>query len=215
MKIRILLADDHQLFREGLRALIEAQDDMTVVGEAPDGRECSRLAHVLVPTLVLMDVMMPELNGMEATRILRAELPDVRILALSMHSERNLVVQMLKAGASGYVLKESSFAELARGIRAVADGRIYISPAPADALISEYIAMADGDKASAFSLLTDREIETLQCLTEGKTTKEIASELALSVKTVETHRQSIMEKLNIHSVAGLTKYAIREGITPA
>jgi DNA-binding NarL/FixJ family response regulator len=215
MKIRILLADDHQLFREGVRALIDSRDDMTVVGEARDGRECVRLAHALVPSIILMDVVMPELNGVEATHILRSELPNVRILALSMHSERTIVVQMLKAGAAGYVLKENSFEELAQAIRAVAEGKIYVSPQSADALISEYIARADSGGTSAFSLLTDREIEVLQCLSEGKTTKEIAFELALSVKTVETHRQGIMDKLNIHSVAGLTKYAIREGITSA
>jgi len=215
MKIRILLADDQRLFREGLRALIDAQDDMTVIGEAGDGRECLKLARELFPSLVLMDVVLPELNGIEAAHVLRQEFPGIRVLALSSHSECNLIVRMLKAGCSGYVLKSGSFTELAQAIRAVAAGRLYVSAESADLLIAEYIAIADQDKTSAFSLLTDREIEILQCLTEGKTTKEIAFELKLSIKTVETHRQSVMDKLNIHSVAGLTKYAIREGITSA
>lgn len=213
MKIRILLVDDHRLFREGLRALIDARDDMSVVGEAGDGREGVRLARELLPSLVLMDVAMPELNGIEATRILHEERPETRILALSMHSERRLIVKMLRAGASGFVVKEDSFEELVRAIFSVTAGRLYVSAGPADSLIAEYLTLADQDKASAFTLLTDREIEILQCLAEGKTTKEMAFELRLSVKTVETHRQCIMDKLNIHSVAGLTKYAIREGIT--
>ena len=215
MKTRVLLADDQRLFREGLRALIDAEDDMTVVGEACDGRECLRLAREVFPELVILDVVMPELNGIETAHVLRQEFPAVRILGLSNRSERRLILRMLKAGCAGYVLKDSSFAELAQAIRVVAAGRLFVSPGPANDLISEFVAIADQDRASAFSILTDREIEILQCLTEGKTTKEIAFEFKLSVKTVETHRQSVMDKLNIHSVAGLTKYAIREGITSA
>jgi DNA-binding NarL/FixJ family response regulator len=215
MKTRIMLVDDHRMFREGLASLIGERKDMEVIGDAGNGRDALVLAGSLAPDLVIMDVGMPEMNGIETVRLIRDSHPGVRILALSAHREHRVIIDMLQAGASGYILKESPFDELVEAVSAVAGGRIFISPAASGPLVMELLRNAAERGDSAFSVLTSRELEILQSVSEGKSTKEIAAALALSVKTVETHRQQIMDKLDLHSVAELTKYAIREEITQA
>jgi len=211
--IRILLADDHKIMREGLRSLLEKQPDFEVAGEAADGRETLKMARDLKPDAVIMDIGMPRLNGIEAARRVISESPGTRVIAFTMHADRRYVAEMLKAGASAYLLKDSGHEELVRGIRAALAGKIYLSPDIAEKVVREYLDHIPPRDFSAFSLLTAREREVLQLIAEGKTTKEIASLLYLSVKTVETHRQNIMDKLELHSVAELTKYALREGLT--
>lgn len=213
MSTRVLIADDHKIFREGLRALLEKQRGIEVVAEAKDGLEAVRFAQKLIPDVVIMDVAMPEKNGMEATRETLEVLPKTKVIALSMHSDRRFVLQMLKAGAVGYLLKDSAFEELAAAIQAVVSGQTYLSPKITDVVIKEYLHSQARSEASVFTILTHREREVLQLLAEGKSTKEIAATLHVSVKTIETHRQQVMDKLDIHSVAELTKYAIREGLT--
>jgi DNA-binding NarL/FixJ family response regulator len=213
MSIKILLADDHKIVRDGLRALIEKYPDMEVVAEAADGRTAVRLVKELCPKVVIMDISMPDLNGIEAARQIIAEEPQVKILTLSMHSDSRYVKEVFKVGAAGYLLKECAFEELANAIYTVAADQIYLSPRITHVVINDYLSKLPIAKASVFSVLTAREREVLQLLAEGKTTKEIAFSLELSVKTVEAHRQKIMEKSDIHSVAELTKYAIREGLT--
>ena len=213
MSIRVLLADDHRIVRQGLRGLIEKQPDMEVVAEAEDGRTVLTLVEELLPSVVIMDVSMPDLNGIEATRQLIAKLPDIKVIALSMYSDRRFIMGMLSAGASGYLPKDCAFEELAQAIRAVAADRTYLSPTIVDIVVKNYFHHLEKADFSAFSILTAREREVLQLLTEGRTTKESAQHLGLSVKTIETHRQTIMNKLGIHSIAELTKYAIREGLT--
>lgn len=213
MSIRILLADDHQIVREGLRALVSAQEGMTVVGESPNGRKAVEQVRELRPDVVVMDVAMPDLNGIEATRRILSENPRCRIVGLSMHSDRRFLSEMLKAGATAYLLKDSAFEELASAIRAVVAGQVYLSPRIADAVVEGYLhGTGLGKQPSAFAVLTSREREVLQLVAEGLATKQIAASLHVSVKTVETHRRQIMEKLDLHSVAELTKYAIREGL---
>jgi len=212
MGLRILLVDDHQIVRQGLRTLLEKEPDMEVVAEAEDGRAAVRLAREVSPQVVIMDVAMPDLNGIEATRQIVAESPGIKVIALSMHADRRFVANMLKAGASGYLLKDAAFEELAQAIRTVAANRTYLSPEVSDIVVKDYLK-GPQEEASAFSLLTAREREVLQLLAEGKSTREIADCLHVSVKTVETHRQQIMSKLDIRSVAELTKYAIREGLS--
>ena len=215
MKIRILLADDHKIVREGLRTLIEKQPGLEVVGEANSGRMALKLAVELKPDVIIMDITMPDLNGIEATRQIHSEIPGVKVIALSMHSDKRLVAGILMAGASGYLLKEDcDSGELARAIRAVATNQIYLSPKISEIVIKDYVRHLSMTVSSPFSILTPREREVLQLLAEGKSTKEIASCLHVSVKTVETHRNKIMVKLDIRSIAELTKYAIRERLTP-
>lgn len=214
MKLRVILADDHQVIREGLRTLIEEQNDMEVVAEASDGREAIRLCGEMKPDVVVMDVAMPDLNGIEATRQVVSECPSTRVLALSMHADKHYAAGMLGAGASGYVLKDCAFDELANAIRRVAKGSTYLSPTVEGVVLRDYVERLSGEGGeSAFSVLTDREREVLQLVAEGHTTKQIAEDLHVSVKTVESHRQNIMDKLEIRSIAELTKYAIREGLT--
>ncbi len=213
MSIRIILADDHKIVRDGLRALIENQAGMKVVAEADNGRETVRLARDLLPDLVIMDIGMPDLNGIDATRQITAELPDVKVIALSMHSDRRFVVQMFRAGASGYLLKDCAFEELARAVDAVSKNQTYLSPAVAGPVMEDYIHRLSTADSIAYPILSPREREVLQLLAEGRSTKETASLLCVSTKTVETHRQQIMGKLNIHTTAELIKYAIREGLT--
>ncbi len=215
MKARILLVDDHSMFREGLGSLIGARTDMELVGNAENGKEAFRLVGELLPDLVIMDVSMPEMNGIETTRMIRSSFPAVRVIGLSAHREHHVIVDMLSAGASGYVLKDSPFTELVEAIRSIERAVVFISPAASGALIMDLLPGSGHPGSSAFSILTNREREILQSITEGKSTKEIASDLSLSVKTVETHRTQLMDKLDIHSVAELTKYAIREEITEA
>ncbi len=212
MAIRILLADDHRIVRQGLRTLLEKEPDMEVVAEAEEGRMAVRLARKLAPQVVIMDVGMPDLNGIEATRQVLADTPGLKVIALSMHSDRRFVVNMLKAGASGYLLKDSAFEELAAAIRVVMLNKTYLSPGVSDIVIKDYV-QGPREDSSVFSVLTPREREVLQLMAEGKSTKQIADRLHVSIKTIETHRQQIMTKLGIHSVAELTKYAVREGLS--
>jgi DNA-binding NarL/FixJ family response regulator len=213
MMVRVLIADDHKIIAEGLRSLLEKNPAFSVVGHASDGRTAVRLAADLAPDLVIMDISMPELNGFEATRQILETNPRTKVIALSMHKDGHYIAAALKSGAAGYLVKESAFEELAAAIQTVMKGQSYLSSAIADIVIKDYIRHLEKQGAGAFSLLTPREREVLQSLSEGLSTKEIAARLKVSVKTVETYRSQVMDKLNIHSVAELTKYAIREGIT--
>ena len=213
MDIKILLADDHKITRDGLKSLLESQSNMIVIGEAENGRQAVRLAVDLVPDVVVMDINMPELNGIEATRQIVAELPNTKIIALSMYSDKRYVVGMLKAGVSGYLLKNCAFDELVAAISAVVANQNYMSPKIADTVMKDYANILESSDASPVALLTAREREVLQLIAEGLKTKDIASRIHVSVKTVETHRQQVMRKLNAKSVAELTKIALREGIT--
>jgi DNA-binding NarL/FixJ family response regulator len=214
MGIRILLADDHKIVRMGLRTLLANQVEMEVIAEAQDGRATLQMVRELQPDIVVMDIGMPELNGIEATRLITTEFPSVKVVALSMHSDRRFVARMLEAGASGYLLKDCAFEELAHAIRSICADQTYLSPEITGVVIGDYLRqLSSRTQPSLYSVLTPREREVLQPLTEGKTTKQIAALLHVSAKTIETHRSQIMEKLDIHSVAELTKYAIREGIT--
>ncbi len=213
MTLKILLADDHKIVRDGLRTLLEKHDDIMVAGEAEDGREALQLSRKLQPDVVVMDIAMPDLNGIEATRQILSEYPGIKIVALSMHSDKRFVSEMLKAGASAYLLKDCAFEELITAIRTIMKGKIYLSPGIAGVVIENYIKRDSAGEASVFSLLSEREREVLQLMSEGKSTKEVAAHLHVSIKTIETHRTNIMTKLDIHSVAELTKYAIREGLT--
>jgi len=209
MKIKIIIIDDHQMVREGLRSLLAGEKDIEVIAEAGDGWEGVRLAEKLAPDVVIMDIAMPELNGIEATRQIMDRTAGVRVLVLSMHSDQRFVERTLKAGAVGYLLKECAFEELVRAIRTVMAGQIYLSPGIASQVVREYIE----NGLTPPPALTAREREVLQMITEGKSTREIGRLLHISVKTVETHRQQIMKKLRLRTVAELTKYAIREGLT--
>jgi DNA-binding NarL/FixJ family response regulator len=211
----VLLADDHKIMRAGLRSLLEEiGDEFQCVGEAGDGYAVVRMAMELRPDIVIMDIVMPNLNGIEATREIKKELPQTYVVILSMHSSRAYVVQVLQAGASAYLLKESAFDDLATGLRAASRGEMYLSPGIAESgVVGSGAGAPLGDSYFHGGRLTKREIQVLQLIAEGKTTKEIAATLAVSVKTIETHRKQIMDKLRIRSVAGLTKYCIREGLT--
>lgn len=211
MSIKVLLADDHQIIREGLRSLVDRETDMDVVAEADNGRQAVQLNEKHTPDVVIMDINMPDLNGMEATRQIMSTTPSVKIVALSMLSDQRFITGMIKAGASGYLLKDCAFKELSQAIRTVADGKIYLSPAISGA-IREFVSELPEVGATSVDL-TAREREVIQLIAEGKSTKEIAEVLHVSVKTIETHRQNVMRKLRISSVAELTKYAIREGLT--
>jgi DNA-binding NarL/FixJ family response regulator len=215
MSIKVLIADDHQIMREGLRALLEKEIDIQVLGEAEDGRSIQRMARELHPDVIIMDVAMPDLNGIEATRQIVAELPGVKIIALSMHDDRRFVLNMLKAGAAGYMLKDCAFKDLAKAIRVVMSHKTFLSPEVADIVVKDYLSTTQPAGSTVFSLLSPREREVLQLIAEGKTSALIGEILHISIKTVETHRQQIMVKLKIRSVAELTKYAIREGLTSA
>jgi two-component system response regulator NreC len=213
MTIKIILADDHQIVRHGLRSLLLDEPDMRVVAEADNGRAVMRLVQEVSPDVVIMDISMPGLNGIEATRQIVAEYPGIKIIALSMHSDSLFVLNMLKAGASGYLLKDCALEELVKAIRTVVDRKTYLSPGISDVVIKDFISGWSSTDSSAFSVLTAREREVLQLMAEGKTTNQIAEGLCVSVKTVESHRKQIMNKSGIHSVAELTKYAIRQGLT--
>jgi two-component system, NarL family, response regulator NreC len=208
----ILIADDHRLLREGLRALLE-RDGFQVVAEADNGRSAVRVAKQLQPDIVITDIAMPDLNGVEATRQICAEAPRSKILALSMHTESRFVLGILEAGASGYLLKDSAFEELSGAIKAILKDQIYLSPAIAGVVVRQSLGRLELKRRSQEAKLSKREREVLQLIAEGQSTKEIAAKLFVSVKTVETHRKQIMDKLDIYSIAELTKYAIREGFT--
>jgi two-component system response regulator NreC len=213
MSIKIMVVDEHKILREGLSTLIAKQPEMEIIGEATDGREALQLLEKNTPDLILMDVTMPNLNGIEATRKIKAKKPGIEIIALSLHSDRRYVLGMIDAGASGYLLKECAFEELVRAINTVMSNKKYLSPGISDILIDEYVKKTTTDKPTIYSKLTPREREILQLIAEGKNTKEIARYLFISVKTVETHRRHIKKKLKVDSVAELTKIAIREGLT--
>jgi two-component system response regulator NreC len=206
--IRILLADDHALVRHGFRMILAAQPDMEIAGEAGNGREAVELAQKLKPDVVVMDVTMPELNGIEATRRLIELSPRTRVLALSMHKDAVYVREILRAGARGYLLKDSADSDLLAAVRAVAKGEGYLSPGVSDAVLSDYRRHV----TDPLDLLTSREREVLQLIAEGKTNKEIATSLGLSVYTVEAHRGRLMEKLNLHSTGELVRFAVRSGL---
>lgn len=213
MSIRVFLADDHRIFRQGLRGLIAEESDMTIVGEAEDGRDAIAQIAKLRPEVVIMDIGMPALNGIEATRQLKRDLPKTRVIALSMHTDEKYVSEMLRAGAVGYLCKKCEADELIQAIRTVMAGQTYLSPAISGTLVENYVRNSTAAPTSAFSQLTDREREILQMLAEEKSVKEIASDLNLSIKTVHAHREHLMQKLNVQTMAGLTKYAVREGLT--
>jgi DNA-binding NarL/FixJ family response regulator len=213
MNIKVLLVDDHAIIREGLRSLLEKQPGMEVIADTDDGRKARELVRELSPNIVIMDITMPGLNGIEATRQITAEFPDVKVIALSIHSKRRYVADMLSAGATGYILKECLFDELVAAIKAVAAGGRYLSPRITDVVVSDYVKRLSASDDSPFEALNTREREVLQLVAEGKSTKQIALELHVSTKTIEANRRQIMDKLNIHSIAELTKYAIREGLT--
>jgi DNA-binding NarL/FixJ family response regulator len=207
-RIRILLADDHAVVRQGFKMILGAQPEMEIVGEAANGREAVDLAEQLRPDVVVMDVAMPELNGIEATRRLASSVPHARVVALSMHKDSVYVREILRAGARGYLLKDSGAADLVAAIHAVASGESYLSPAVSNAVLDDYRRIA----TNPIDLLTSREREVLQLLAESKTNKEIAGVLNLSVYTVEAHRGRIMEKLNLHSIGELVLFAVRNGL---
>jgi DNA-binding NarL/FixJ family response regulator len=207
-KTRILLADDHSVVRSGFRALLSAQPDLEVIGEAADGLDAVEKAIALQPDIVVMDVTMPNLNGIEATRRVTQEASRVRVLALSMHKDAVYVREILRAGARGYLLKDSGEHDLISAVRALAKGEGFISPAVSDAVLSDYRKHV----TDPIDLLTSREREVLQRIAEGQTNKEIAAGLKLSVYTVEAHRGRIMEKLNLHSTGELVRFALRNGL---
>lgn len=206
MTTKILLADDHQIFRQGLRQLLSTEPDFEVIAEAGDGRAAVELAEKFRPNVVVMDIAMPGLNGIEATRQIVDRVASARVIVLSAHPERKLISEVLKAGASGYLLKESAFEELSEAIRTAASKKIYLSPQAAHAHLSKEPGV------TVFDALSPREREVLQLIAEGQSTKEIALTLKVSVKTIETHRRQLMTKLELYSVAELTRYAVREGL---
>lgn len=211
--IRVLLADDHVLIRAGLRMVVDAQPDLTVVGEAGDGREALAMAESLKPDVVVMDIGMPTLNGIEAAHQVREKLPDIQIVMLSMHADEGYILRALKAGAKAYLLKDSAEADLARAIRAAAEGKSFFSPAVGKVLLEDYVRkLQRSGGEDSYDLLSPREREILQLVAEGKSSKDIANLLNLSVYTVETHRARVMQKLNLRGIPELILYAVRKGI---
>ncbi len=215
MGIKILIADDQKIVREGIQSLLNNEKDIEIVGEAEDGRAAVQLAHELNPDIIIMEVVMPNLNGVEATRQIVHELAHVKIIALSGYIDRRSVSEMLKAGASGYVSKQGSFRELVSAIQSVASNQTYLSTQISGIVVDGYLHNLSNPKESAFSVLTPREREVLQLIAEGKTTKGIARELYVSIKTIDWHRGQLMKKLHVESIAELVKYATNEGLTPA
>jgi DNA-binding NarL/FixJ family response regulator len=211
-EIRILLVDDHAIVREGLRTLLASEPDMTVIADTGDGRSALALARKHAPDVVLMDVGMPGLNGIDATRQISTELPMAKVLCLSMHKEKRIVSAVLRAGAAGYLVKHCASRELVDAIHAVVSGKTYLSPEIAGEVVNEMVDNAPPARGGLFGRLSEREREVLQLIAEGRSTKEIAAKLHLSEKTIAAHRLNIMEKVQLHSVADLTRYAIREGL---
>ena len=213
MSIRILLADDHSVMRTGLRLVLERQPDFEVIAEASDGREAVGMAQQNRPAVVVMDVTMPNLNGIEAARQICAAMPETGVVMLSMHSDEAYVLRALKAGARGYLLKESAESDLISAVRAVQAGKAFFSPAVSRMLVEDYVRqLQDREIEDSYELLTTREREILQLIAEGKSNKEIAAILILSLYTVETHRGNLMEKLGLHTVPELILYAVRKGV---
>lgn len=211
--ITVLIADDHEIVRHAITASLKAEQDINVIAEAGDGRRAVELADRLSPQIVILDIAMPDLNGIEATRQIVSNTPHVGVIALSALDDKKTIEEVLRAGARGYVLKESAFRELTSAIRAVASGHTYLSPEITSLLVEAFVNQTQGSASSPFSQLTAREREILQLVAEGKTIKEIADKLSVSAKTVHTHRANLMDKLKLHSNAELTKYAVREGLT--
>jgi two-component system response regulator NreC len=212
MKTRIILADDHQIIRDGLKALIEQEKTFELIGEASDGRTTVQLTQKLNPDLVIMDISMPGLNGMEAAIQILESNPGIKIIALSVHAEKQFVAGMLRAGASAYLLKDCAFRELKEAVTLVMQNQIYLSPKISGIIIKDYKEKLIKENHSVFSVLTKREREVLQLLAEGKTIKQIAGNLFISAKTVETHKQNLMNKLSVYNLPDLVKYAINQGI---
>ncbi len=212
-KLRIILADDHALVRSGIRVLIESMPDVEVAGEAGNGKEAIELASRTLPDIAVLDVAMPELDGLRATEVLTRDYPSVKVIILTMHHSPDLVMHALRAGAAGYIVKDAATSELAAGIRAVARGESYLSPAISRVVIEGSIERAEPPGPA--DELTARQRQVLRLLVEGKPMKEIASTLQVSIKTVETHRAQLMNRLKIHDVPGLVRYAMRTGLTPA
>ena len=213
MPVKVVVADDHHIMRQSLVSMLQKEAQIEVVGEAADGRATVRLCQKVKPDVVIMDVGLPDLNGIEATRQILAECPETKVIGLSMHSTRLFVVKMMKAGASGYLPKSCTFRELVDAIAAVQKGQVYLSPAVAGFVVQGIMEPSIGVETESTAILTPREREVMQLLVEGKTPQQIASLLFVSLKTVEAHRRNLMEKLKIRTLAELTKYAIREGIT--
>lgn len=212
-KITVLIAEDHTIVRKGICSLLEARPDIEVVGEAEDGREAVRKVEVLMPDIVLMDISMPQLNGLEATRQIKKLFPQVKILALTMYTNEEYIFQILQAGASGYVVKQAAPAELVSAIVAVYRGDSFLSPLISKTIIDEYLKHNDQPvQEDPFEKLTDREREVLQLIAEGYSNREIADRLQISIKTSGVHRTNLMEKLGVHNVTDLVKYALRKGI---
>lgn len=213
MTVRILVADDHCIVRQGLCSLIEAHAGYQVAGQAGSGREAVRFTRRLSPEIVIMDIGMPDLNGIDATRMCIEACPQVKVIALSMHADRRYVMGMLSAGARGYILKESAFHELIQAIDAACNHQVYLSPKVAGTVVDDAVRRRVPEPMSPFDLLTVKEREVLQMIAEGRPTRRMAAMLNVSIKTVEARRKTIMRKLDLHSVAELTKYAVREGLT--
>ena len=215
MDTKVLLVDDHAILREGLRMVLEAQSGITVIGEAENGRQALEMVEELQPDVVVMDIAMPQMNGAEATRQIKRRFPATKVLILTMHENQQYLMQIVNAGAIGCVLKRSAGAELVTAVRAAARGESYFSPSMASMLLEDYrvrLAHEDGDDVGMF---TEREREVLQLVAEGKTNKEISDLLTVSIKTVQTHRAHIMEKLDVHDRTDLVRYAMRKGIIPS
>jgi len=212
--ITIVLADDHHVVRQGLRALLEGESEFSVVGEASEGLEVIKLVERLKPTILLLDLMMPGLNGLEVTRQVRQRWPETRVLILSMHANEAYVLEALRSGAAGYVLKDASAADLIQAVHEVAAGRRYLSPPLSERAIEAYVQRAEVASADDYETLSTREREVLQLAAEGRTNAEIAARLFISPRTVETHRANLMRKLGLHNQTELVRYAIQRGIIP-